>query len=122
MSNVKRGFVIFIGANWMCDTAVAQPVALTLDYPPASLRAGEQGAVKFRVALNRSGEPTKCEIVESSGYPRLDQATCRQIKASGRFKPAVGEDGRAMTSEYTGVLRWKLPAPPLPTPPDSASE
>jgi TonB family protein len=85
-------------------------------YPPRARSAGEQGPVGFRVALNRDGYATACEVTRSSGYPRLDEETCQLILTRGTFKGVSDENGRRVSAFYEGVLNWKLPdgAPAAP--------
>ena len=71
-------------------------------YPQESLDNGEQGAVHYRVKLDASGRPTDCEITESSGYRRLDLATCAMLLENARFTP---DDGKNV---YAGRVVWKI--------------
>ena len=71
-------------------------------YPQESLDNGEEGAVRYRVKLDSSGRPTACEVTESSGYRRLDLATCAMLMDNARFTP---QDGKAT---YDGRVVWKI--------------
>jgi TonB family protein len=79
------------------------------NYPKASLEAGEQGPVQFRVTLDKRGKLLSCAVTRSSGYPRLDQATCDLIVAYGRFGVRTDESGRRIPSTHEGRLVWRLP-------------
>lgn len=89
-------------------------------YPPASLKAGEEGVVHFRVTLAKDGGLTTCAVTKSSGFPRLDTATCDMIVATARFRRSP-DDQRQRTT-HDGSVVWKLPeglvkaVPPTPAP------
>lgn len=48
-------------------------------YPALSRRLGEQGKVITRVFIGVNGLPQKAEIVQSSGYDRLDQSALQTV-------------------------------------------
>lgn len=81
----------------------------TNDYPTAEIRAGHAGTVRFRLAVDASGRVTDCTIVESSGYPRLDEATCHNASRRARFDPASDGAGDRVAGSYTGSIRWVIP-------------
>ncbi|SHG77305.1 energy transducer TonB [Massilia sp. CF038] len=64
------------------DVPVSGPAALMLQtrtcakpvWPTASLRAEETGTVTMRFLVNTEGKVTKSEILNSSGFPLLDNA------------------------------------------------
>ena len=86
-------------------------------YPARALAAGEQGAVGFKVTLDRDGYASSCEVTHSSGHPRLDQETCQLILSRATFKGIRDGDGRKVSSVHQGVVNWKLPgAAPGPAP------
>ncbi len=62
--------------------------ALRAKYPPASIRAREQGTVLLRVLVDAEGRVERVEIARSSGYPKLD-AAAREAVRRGRFKPVL---------------------------------
>lgn len=80
------------------------------DYPISSLRREEQGTVSFRIDINRSGRVRRCTITKSSGFARLDQATCNIVKRRTRAKPARDAFGDATTGTMTGRVRWVVPS------------
>ena len=77
-----------------------QPVALPFssvryliepvhNYPRVSQDLGEAGVVKLRVLIDEQGRPTGTPtVVQSSGFPRLDQEAVRAMKAA-RFQPSI---------------------------------
>ncbi len=62
--------------------------ALRLSYPPASLRAREQGSVLLRVLVDEHGAPQRIEIARSSGHPKLD-AAAREAVRNAHFRPVL---------------------------------
>jgi TonB family protein len=80
-------------------------------YPARAREAREQGPVGFRVTLDREGYATECEVTSSSGYPLLDNETCRMIMTRGEFRGITDEQGRRAGGVFQGVLNWKLPPP-----------
>jgi protein TonB len=78
-------------------------------YPARALAAGEQGAVNFKVTLDRDGYASACEVTHSSGYPRLDEETCQLILNRAEFKGVRGPDGRKVSTVAQGVVNWRLP-------------
>ena len=76
-------------------------------YPRASMSAGEEGLVGFRIGLYDNGRVRSCVVTESSGYPRLDRATC-DLLVSTRFKP-VRAGGQRIASRHEGKIAWLLP-------------
>lgn len=57
-------------------------------YPPLSRRLGEQGVVTLRVLIDEEGRPVEVTVSSSSGYPRLDEAALRAVRAA-RFLPLI---------------------------------
>lgn len=88
-------------ANWVLND----------DYPPAALRAAQQGMVRFELKVSDAGIATDCNITRSSGSPALDTTTCALMRERARFEPAHDADGRAVASVYKGLVRWELPEP-----------
>jgi protein TonB len=81
----------------------------TDDYPTADVRAGHTGTVRFRLALDASGKVADCTITQSSGYPGLDAATCRNVSKRARFDAATDGAGEKVAGSYDGTIRWVIP-------------
>lgn len=79
------------------------------DYPTADIRAEHTGTVRFRVAIDGNGRVTGCTVVESSGFPGLDEATCRNVTRRARFEPASDGNGDRIAGSYSGTIRWVIP-------------
>jgi TonB family protein len=70
--------------------------ALERSYPPMLRAAGIGGSVRVSVDIPLDGRPTDVRILESSGYPALDEAAIRVVQVM-RFSPAQ-RDGRAVAT------------------------
>ncbi len=77
-------------------------------YPKESLDHGEQGTVFYHVRIDARGHPTECEITGSSGYHRLDDATCEMLMDRAQFTPRPDEKGRGTRSTYDGKVVWRI--------------
>ena len=79
------------------------------DYPRDALRGGWQGEVRVRVDVDAAGSPKGCALRYGSGWPSLDQATCRVLMARARFEPARDKAGQPMASPSFHTVRWRVP-------------
>lgn len=77
-------------------------------YPKESLAHGEQGTVSYRVKIDSRGHATECEVTGSSGYQRLDDATCAMLMERAQFTPPRDGKGRATRSTYDGKVVWRI--------------
>jgi protein TonB len=88
------------------------------DYPSASRVAGEQGLSIASYVVGVDGRVSQCEIVQSSGFKRLDDATCSIMTRRFRFNPLI-RDGQPVPERKTQPVNWRLTAPvavpPTPT-------
>lgn len=75
-------------------------------YPPLSRRLGEQGLVVVRVHIDETGRPVDVAVSVSSGFPRLDEAAMRAVRAA-RFRPHV-EGNRARAAYALVPIRFEL--------------
>ncbi len=81
----------------------AEANAAFTEYPKASLANNEQGTVHYRVKIDRRGVPKECEVTQSSGFERLDVATCELLMSRARFTPTQGR-----RSVYDGRVVWRI--------------
>ena len=65
-------------------------------YPPAALRAGEEGTVVLRVEVGADGKPTDVQVADRSGSRELDRAAERAVR-DWTFQPAT-RNGKAVAS------------------------
>ena len=80
------------------------------DYPSASRRAEEEGVTRASYMVGVDGRASQCEIVQSSGFKRLDDATCSIITRRFRFNSAT-LNGQPVPERKTYSQRWRLLAP-----------
>jgi protein TonB len=88
---------------------VLEPVALRAPaptYPRLARRAGEEGSVLLRLHLDPTGAIVRVEIVESSGFERLDEAA-REALAGWSFEPRR-EDGQAVATSLLHRVTFRL--------------
>ncbi len=79
------------------------------DYAKAAVARGELGTSAQVWTIDTDGRVSECRTVIPSGSEALDKAGCDAARLRARFTPAVGRDGRPMTSHTTQVIRWELP-------------
>lgn len=77
------------------------------EYPPQSRRLGEQGSVVLSVLVGTDGRVLDAKLVQTSGFPRLDEAALDGIKTNYRFTPGT-LDGKPQQLWYTFRFTWKL--------------
>lgn len=60
-------------------------------YPALSRRLGEEGVVVLRIRVEADGRISAAAVLQSSGFPRLDEAA-RRGALGGRMRPAMRGD------------------------------
>jgi len=58
------------------------------DYPGLSQQLGESGVVILRVYVDTAGHPQQVQVLQSSGFRRLDMAATRKVSREWIFRPA----------------------------------
>lgn len=93
------------------------------DYPPASMRAGEEGRVSVQLDVDASGMVTGCHVTNSSSHPLLDARTCTILTQRAHFRPARDVAGHAIAAT-TSVMsfRWQIPVDTSPISPLPADQ
>lgn len=76
------------------------------DYPSISRRLGEQGSVLLKVMISPEGRAGEVQVLQSSGYARLDQSAAEAIR-QWRFVPAM-HDGKPVAAWYEWRWTFKL--------------
>ena len=107
--------------SWGIDTAGFRAIAVPAkpksppgswvtndDYPPESLRASERGIVGIRLDIAATGKVTKCSVIASSKFRRLDDHTCRIVRARADYTPAQSADGASIPSIALFSYRWQV--------------
>jgi periplasmic protein TonB len=76
-------------------------------YPPASIRAQEQGITHLQICVSAQGRVTDASVIKSSGYSRLDDAAAKWVR-SARFTPGtVGGVAQNMCGHEI-LYQWDL--------------
>ena len=78
------------------------------DYPPAALRAGDEGTTRFRLTVGPDGRVQNCTVTGSSGSGALDAATCRIMRSRARFTPARDNTGSNTTDSVSASITWRI--------------
>ena len=86
--------------------AVGEKGNIPPGYPPLSAQLGEQGIVVVRMAIGADGFVTAIDVVQTSGYPRLDEAAVTALR-KWRFTPAIG-NGQPVPSEQILPVRFRI--------------
>jgi len=79
------------------------------DYPTREALLGHGGKVGFRVEIDAAGKVAACTITASSGFTRLDEATCALVTRRARFQPARDSEGRPAGGTFSSSVRWQIP-------------
>ncbi|MGI9376954.1 MAG: energy transducer TonB [Tsuneonella suprasediminis] len=88
------------------------------DYPAKAIREKHEGTTRFRLFIDTHGAVQKCETIETSGFPELDEQTCALALRRARFDPARDSSGKNIEGVWESAVRWELPTslPPRPAP------
>ncbi|MCW1401986.1 TonB family protein [Novosphingobium sp. MW5] len=78
------------------------------DYPAQDLREGNEGTVRFRLGVSADGKVTSCTVTASSGFPRLDAATCAKLSQRARFEPGTDDTGAKAAGTWYSSVRWSI--------------
>ncbi|MEE8439303.1 MAG: energy transducer TonB, partial [Micropepsaceae bacterium] len=78
------------------------------DYPTESVRLREEGLVIVNVCVAADGSIDDVRLVETSGNPRLDNATIRMVMSRFRYNPAT-QQGAPVRHCQNQPVRWALP-------------
>ncbi|MCZ6729444.1 MAG: energy transducer TonB [SAR324 cluster bacterium] len=79
-------------------------------YPELSRRKGQEGSVVLSAEIQPDGNPRNIQVVESSGYRRLDQAAAQALRNSS-FAPARW-GGQPVQAHKQIRFTFELKAPP----------
>ena len=102
--------LVAASASWaQTSDGSVQPRPGTLDskscskpaYPHGELAAGQRGTVTVQLRINPNGSISASRILQSSGFPALDEAT-RSALAKCRFTPVKSPEGKLVPA-WTAV-------------------
>jgi len=79
-------------------------------YPPASVRAEEEGSVKVTMCVAADGRITDVKLAQSSGHPRLDEATIKFLPKmkTTPAKDTAGKNVAWCTPPFLMEVVWQL--------------
>lgn len=77
------------------------------EYPPSSRRKGEQGRVTLKLLVAETGRISTAEVLESSGYPALDEAAINGVKRDWRVIPGT-TDGVPTAMSHTVTIGFAM--------------
>ncbi len=78
------------------------------EYPPASERAKEEGISTVTLCVDATGKVTDAKLVNSSGFPRLDDATVKWALRE-RFNPGTVGGVKTAMCDYRMDYQWQMP-------------
>ncbi len=120
--SIVIGQVCDEGSGEFCSSARQQPITGNRasyqagnkkpEYPTAALRLGESGTVVLLVLVTAGGDAGSVEVIESSGFARLDKAAVDAVK-QWKFNPAISEN-KAIDSFYEIPITFKPPSDDSP--------
>ena len=103
------GVALLASATAPAFAATSVTDLIRANYPAESLARGEEGTVQFSIDLDDQARVDSCVVTRSSGYARLDAATCDLMVLHAQFAPAQTEDGQRVATTRTGHVNWRLP-------------
>jgi TonB family protein len=78
------------------------------DYPTDAFRAHAEGITKVSLHISVKGQVTACDVVTSSGWASLDDASCK-VLSKLKYKPARDAGGHAVEADMKSSFTWKIP-------------
>lgn len=83
-------------------------IAKSPTYPPEAKAAKHEGVVRAAVQVSKGGKPVACNVVRSSGYAELDEATCFFLMANARYTPGTDYYGMPIVDYDLVRMNWKI--------------
>jgi TonB family protein len=85
-----------------------QRVQRVWEYPEEAMKEGISGELQIIFTLNSAGSLTYMRLVQSSGFPILDEEAIRAVKASAPFDPFLPQMGDEPLN-IRGTFHYDLP-------------
>jgi len=85
----------------------SQWVNSKLVYPEDSRMVGSEGTVRLRFIIDRNGEVTDLEVIDSSGDPALDAEAYRVVFSSPKWQPGL-LNGKPVKARLTFPVKFAL--------------
>jgi protein TonB len=105
------------GGGWVAPRQIKGRIKDS-DYPRSAGEAGVGGTVGVKYQVSADGRVTGCEVTRSSGFPDLDNTTCRLILERFRFRPSRDPEGRPVSATIVQNHTWVIHQ----LPPDEGEE
>jgi Gram-negative bacterial TonB protein C-terminal len=70
----------------------------------------------FTLVIGPNGRPSRCDVTASSGFPKIDKATCDRLIKQARFEPALDRNGQPTEGTYSHHVKLKKDPALTPTP------
>lgn len=86
--------------------SIGRPHVCMQDYPPISVRLGEQGVTTIGFTIEVDGNVSNVHVVNSSGSERLDNAAVN-CAAKWRYKAAI-KDNVPVAVPWKAEVKWVL--------------
>lgn len=105
-----------VGIDSATEAKVATPAvadasnstSLVDDYPPESVRRGEQGSAIVLWTISKKGAVKDCRVMASSGSAALDNASCHVVTKRFHYSPALDADRQPIESHDSMRVNWTL--------------
>lgn len=78
------------------------------DYPYAAQRREQMGTARLILLIDEAGKVADCTVTETSGAASIDAQSCAVLRERGKFRPAIGLDGKPAKSAYSQSITWRL--------------
>ncbi len=79
----------------------------TPPYPALARMAAHQGTVTLQLVISAQGDVAAASVLQSSGFPELDQAAVAWVQAHWKYKPAL-QNGQAVPSRAQAAVKFDL--------------
>ncbi len=76
-------------------------------YPDLARVASHQGTVLLQIVVSADGSVASASVMQSSGFPELDQAAVAWVTAHWKYKPAM-QNGQAVPAQARAAVKFDL--------------
>ena len=78
------------------------------DYPAAAQMRDQSGTTTLEILIDETGKVADCTVTETSGAASIDAQSCAILRERGKFRPAIGLDGKPAKSAWSQSITWRL--------------
>lgn len=78
------------------------------DYPAVAMRNNLSGTTTLVLLIDELGKVGDCTVTRTSGAASIDAQSCAIIRERGKFRPAIGLDGKPTKSSWKQSITWRL--------------